>query len=154
MQRYTEPTITADNVATLEELIQCNNDSATGYDNAIELVENAGLADLFRRLADERREQSRQLASIVATHGGDPRQTGSMAAAAQRAWTNLRTAMGGGPPAVLSEAESNEDYMVERYEHSLKEMNGTTIGALLQQHLAAVRDAHDRIKQLRDAYNG
>lgn len=76
-----------------------------------------------------------------------------MAAAAHRMWTNLRSSIGGGAAAVLSEAESGEDHMVERYESALKQMNGTTVGALLQQHLAAVRDAHDRIKQLRDAYN-
>jgi uncharacterized protein (TIGR02284 family) len=153
MQRNTGVTLTTENISALEELIQCNNDSGTGYDNAAELVENAGLADLMRRIGSERREQGRQLQAIVATHGGEPRQGGSMAAAAHRMWTNLRSSIGGGAAAVLSEAESSEDHMVERYESALKQMHGTTVGALLQQHLAAVRDAHDRIKQLRDAYN-
>jgi uncharacterized protein (TIGR02284 family) len=153
MQRYTETAFTAENLATLEELIQLNTDSATGFDNAAELVDNAGLADFMRRIASERREQARQLQAIVATQGGEPRQGGSMTAAAHRMWTNLRSSMGGGAHAVLSEAESGEDHMVARYELALAGMNGTTVGALLQQHRAAVRDAHDRIKQLRDAYN-
>lgn len=152
MQRYTELALTTENVATLEELILCNNDSAVGFESATELVENAGLADLMRRIASERREQARQIQAIVATHGGEPRQGGSVGAAAHRMWTNIRSSLGGGAAAVLSEAESSEDHMVERYEGGLKQMNGTNVGALLQQHLAAVRDAHDRIKQLRDAY--
>ena len=151
--QYVEPALTADNITILEELILCNNDSATGFESAAGLVENAGLADLMQRLANERREQARQLQAVVAMHGGQPRQGGSVAAAAQRMWTNLRSTMGGGAAAVLSEAEHSEDYMVERYEHGLHQMHGTEMGALLQQHRAAVQDAHDRIKQLRDAYS-
>lgn len=152
MQKYVEPALTDANVATLEELILCNNDSATGLESAAGLVDNAGLADLMQRLASERREQARQIQAVVAMHGGQPRQGGSMAAAAHRMWTNLRSSMGGGAAAVLGEAEASEDHMVARYEFGMEEMHGTEVGPLLQQHLAAVRDAHDRIRQLRDAY--
>jgi uncharacterized protein (TIGR02284 family) len=154
MQTYTEPILTAQHVAMLEEMIQINHDSAAGFDDAAGLVENAGLADLMRRLAGERREQARQLQAVVAMEGGEPRQGGSVAAAAHRMWVNLRSSLGGGAAAVLSEAESGEDYMVARYEAALHEMHGTEVGGLLQQHRSSVQDAHDRIKQLRDAYAG
>lgn len=145
--RLSEPTIDA-----LQELICINIDARDGFNEAAEKVEEVTLAALFRELAVQRTDQASELRAIVSANGQDAAKEGSYAAAAHRAWMDLRAALGGGTAAVLSEAERGEDHIKAKYEEVMNSLQGGAARDVLQRHYAAVKQAHDRVRDLRDEY--
>jgi uncharacterized protein (TIGR02284 family) len=136
----------------LQDLIQVNIDSRDGFEDAANELEgkNSALAHLFRNMSVERASQARELQSIVASNSKTPEKSGSISAAAHRAWMDLRSALGGGQYAILSEAERGEDHIKEKYEAALDDLSGCTCTSVLQRQYAAVKASHDAVRDLRD----
>lgn len=135
----------------LQDLIQVNIDSRDGLAEAAVKVEDATLAATMEQLALERNDQVSELRTLVGANSKDPQNKGSVAAAAHRAWMDLRAALGGGPHAILSEAERGEDHIKSVYEKALEEAEPAVADVIGRQY-AAVKKAHDRIAALRDEY--
>jgi uncharacterized protein (TIGR02284 family) len=110
------------------------------------------ISSLFRELASQREQQAAELRTLVAANFEEPDHEGSYAAAAHRAWMDLRAAFGGGTHAMLSEAERGEDYIKGKYEEILKECAGSAVTDVLNRQYRAVKLAHDRVRDLRDTY--
>ena len=152
MALETRTTLSQATIDSLQDLIQINVDSQKGFTEAAEEVEDVTLESLFRELARQRADQAAELQGLVAGSGAEPQKSGSAAAAVHRAWMDLRTALGGGASAILSEAERGEDQIMEEYEEALgSELTGP-VRDVLNRHYAAVRTGHDRVRDLRDEY--
>lgn len=138
----------------LQDLIQVNLDSRDGFKEAADNldVKSGDLPGMFRRLSSERDAQARELQTIVASNAEKPTKSGSVSAAAHRAWMDLRAAFGGGEQAMLSEAERGEDHVKAKYEAALKDLSGCGCCSTLQRHYAAVKVSHDHVRDLRDAH--
>jgi uncharacterized protein (TIGR02284 family) len=135
----------------LEELLRANIDSEKGLREAAELVDDAGLAGLFRQIAGERAVQARELQSFVAVNEGDSYQEGSYAAAVHRTWMQIREALSmNNTVSILSEAEFGEDQIKSAYEDALKETAGSPVNDVLQRHYFQVKTVHDQVRDLRD----
>jgi uncharacterized protein (TIGR02284 family) len=141
-----------DTIDTLQELIQVNQDSREGFHSVADHVDDSRIETLFRGLALQRGLQAEQLRGLVAANGEKPEEDGSYAASAHRTWIDLRAALGGGTAAMLSEAERGEDMIKEKYESALKQSAGSAVTDVLNQQYAAVKEAHDRIRDLRDSF--
>jgi uncharacterized protein (TIGR02284 family) len=153
MVMETKTTLAKSTVKKLQELIQINIDSYNGFNEAADQVSDTALAELFRDLGAERSAQASELQSIVAANAEDPRDEGSMAAAAHRTWMDLRAALSSDDVgAVLSEAERGEDYIKDKYEDVLKEPAGSAVNDVIQRQFAAVKATHDRIRDMRDEH--
>jgi uncharacterized protein (TIGR02284 family) len=152
MATETKTTLTDETISTLQNLIQYNLDSRDGFRHAAENVQQIAVANMFVQLADERDRQAHELQSLVNDNGEAPQRDGSMAAAAHRTWMDIRTALGGGLSAVLSEAERGEDYIKGAYEAALKQKAGSAASDVLHRQYAAVKAAHDRVRDMRDAH--
>jgi uncharacterized protein (TIGR02284 family) len=139
-------------VDKLQELIQVNIDSHDGFNDAASNSEEMTISSLFRELAAQRQQQAAELRTLVAANFEEPDSEGSYAAAAHRAWMDLRAAFGGGTKAMLSEAERGEDYIKGKYEEIVKECAGSAITDVLNRQYRAVKLAHDRVRDLRDTY--
>jgi uncharacterized protein (TIGR02284 family) len=139
-------------VDKLQELIQVNIDSHNGFNDAASNSEDMTIGSLFRELASQRQQQAAELRTLVAANFEEPDSEGSYAAAAHRAWMDLRAAFGGGTKAMLSEAERGEDYIKGKYEEIVKECAGSAITDVLNRQYRAVKLAHDRVRDLRDTY--
>ena len=145
--------LSKETIATLQELLQLNLDSRDGFVEAAENVEEMSIASLFRELAAERNGQASELRSLVASQSKEPTDSGSYSAAAHRLWMDLRTALGGGSAAMLSEAERGEDHIKGKYENAMMEHQGEAVREILQRQYEAIKASHDRVRELRDHYN-
>lgn len=136
----------------LQSLIEVNIDSRDGFREAADNLKetNPTLEAEFRQLAMQRDRQASELQDMVEHNAEKPKQSGSFTAAAHRTWMDLRTAMGGGEHAVLSEAERGEDYIKGKYESALEELASCRCAGILRTHHAAVKASHDKVRDLRD----
>lgn len=142
-------------VAKLQDLAQINLDSRDGFRHAAEQLEGEPVTQLFRRLAEERARQAKELQHYVAINEQEPQRKGSFAAAVHRTWMSIRGSLSGNDlHAVLAEAERGEDHIKEAYEDVLKKTAGSAVNDVLQRQYAAVKQGHDLVRELRDSTKG
>jgi len=137
----------------VQGLIRLNIDSSQGFTTSAELIDNVMLADSFRDYAEKRSENAEELKASVAYNGESPNQSGSTAGTLHRWWLNIRGRVtGGNEHSVLAEAERGEDSIKKAYESAIKETAGSPIAELLAKQYSGVKSTHDRIRDMRDAY--
>jgi len=137
----------------VQDLIQANLDSESGFREVAGEVDDPQLSQLFVRMAETRKELARDLQAHVLMDGERPRLDGSWLASLHRTWVDIRAKVSGGDPAVLlTEAERGEDYIKAAYEDVLKRTAGSALNDLLQHQYAEIKKGHDSIRELRDTF--
>lgn len=148
-------TITNLNEETIEhikDLVRINQDSAEGFAEAAEVVENDDLKGLFSLMAGERQQFANELRSYVILNDEDGDISGSWKGMFHRWWLDLRGKLSGGDAyAVLAEAERGEDKIKAMYEECIKETTGNPLNDVLHRQYAEVVKGHDRVRDMRDA---
>lgn len=148
-------TITNLNEETIEhikDLVRINQDSAEGFAEAAEVVENDDLKGLFSLMAGERQQFANELRSYVILNEEDGDISGSWKGMFHRWWLDLRGKLSGGDAyAVLAEAERGEDKIKAMYEECIKETTGNPLNDVLHRQYAEVVKGHDRVRDMRDA---
>ncbi|MGN6544082.1 MAG: PA2169 family four-helix-bundle protein [Aureliella sp.] len=138
---------------SLRQLAQLNIDSRDGFDYAAERIEEdtPEIAQRFRELSDERARFAEQLDTLLLNSGEDAPEEGSWVASMHRTWMNVRDMLADQPDiyAVVAEAERGEDVIKQAYEEAAREVSGS-VAALINEHYAAVKLAHDSVRNLRD----
>ena len=143
-----------DVISTLNGLIETCKDGQDGFKEAAEGVERSDLKSLFYEFSQQRSQFVGELQSLVRELGGDPENSGSVAAALHRGWINIKSAVTGkDEAAILNECERGEDSAKNAYKSALEEPLPANILDTVQTQYTAVQAAHDRIKALRDAAN-
>ncbi len=153
MALETKTTLSDKTVKRLQKLIRANIDSCDGLREAADQVEDQGIANLFRDLANERSQMATELQECVEWNGEEAEDDGSVAAMVHRVWLDVRAALNGGDAhVILIEAERGEDHIKDAYEDVLKDTAGSAMNAVLQAQYVRVKAGHDRVRDLRDAY--
>jgi uncharacterized protein (TIGR02284 family) len=143
-----------DVISTLNGLIETCKDGQNGFQEAAEGVERSDLKSLFYEFSQQRAQFAGELQSLVQSLGGDPENTGSMAAALHRGWINIKSAVTGkDEAAILNECERGEDSAKDTYKDALKQPLPANILETIQTQYVAIQSAHDRVKALRNAAN-
>jgi len=137
-------------ITDLNTLTRINLDSEEALTQLKEKLDGAP-ASYFAEVATQRAAQAKELQSLVGDNAEEPATCGTTVGSLQRTWANLKTALGGGKQTILNEAEAEEDRIKDSYEEVLKGNPGTAISDVLHRHIADVKVAHDRIRDLRDA---
>jgi uncharacterized protein (TIGR02284 family) len=127
-------------------------DGKNGFETAAADVKDTQVKTIFLECARERSRLAGELQAEVTRMGGQPEQTGSTAAAAHRGWINIKSALGGGEKAILDEAERGEDVAVKSFEKALKENLPADLKNVVQRQYGQVKQAHDRVRELRDSW--
>jgi uncharacterized protein (TIGR02284 family) len=141
-----------DTIDKLQDLIQANMDSYRGLLDAADRVDNGQVGSLFREIAAQRSSHAAELKGLVSANGEEPEQEGSLGAAIQRAWMNVKAHLPGDRThSILKSAEEAEDSLMDQYEHALREIAGSAVTDVLNRQFANVSATHDRVKMLRDA---
>ncbi len=153
MAMETKTNLTDKTLNTLNDLIQVNIDAQKGFEEAAEKIEDMNIASMFREFATQRSNQAAELQTLVLKNSEQPTDSGSFTATAHRAWMNLRSVLGGGNQAILNEAERGEDHIKAKYEDALKCCEANAVNDVLTRQYAAVKQAHDRVRDLRDSYD-
>lgn len=145
-------TLSEETVKRLQRLVQINLDSAEGFRHAADALQDKVLAADFRVWAVDRTRQADELSRYVQMNKEEAPEERSWMAALHQTWLDFRAAISAGDTeAVLAEAERGEDFIKEQYEETLKETAGSAVNDVLMHQYAAVKKAHDRVRDLRNA---
>ena len=138
-------------VTVLNTLITTTIDSADGFERSAENADTPRFQQMFREMAQERREVVGRLQERVRQLGGEPNDDGSLKAGLHRRWEDLAKVLSGGDDkAVINEVERGEDYLKEKYELALKDGElSPDARALVQECYGSVRKGHDRASALK-----
>jgi uncharacterized protein (TIGR02284 family) len=139
-------------ISTLNSLIATCRDGEQGFRNAAEQLRDATVKATFNDFARERGSFADELKHEVHRLGGVPDEGGSVSGALHRGWMDVKGAVTGpDDEALISEAERGEDVAVATYQQALKQNLSTETRALVERQYTRVKQAHDRVRTLRDA---
>jgi uncharacterized protein (TIGR02284 family) len=142
-------------IDTLNELIEINNDRTAGFEKAIADIKdpNTDLKAIFQEYAQQSREFSQELTSLVATEGGEAETGKSAGGSLHRAWIDVKSLFGGSDrEGILNESERGEDAIKKAYSDAIRDGELTSgAHATVSAQASQINAAHDRIKVLRDA---
>jgi uncharacterized protein (TIGR02284 family) len=138
----------------LNSLIETCKDGQEGFRSASQDVSNAALKSLFKELEMERGRFCSELQRLVAMLGEDAESSGSVSGTFHRGWIDLKSALSSGDEhAILAECERGEDSAVAEYRDSLENDElPESVREVIRRQFLGVIEAHDRIRDLRDAY--
>ncbi len=143
-----------DVIATLNNLIETCKDGQNGFQEAAEGVENTNLKQLFYQYSQQRAKFAGELQALVRELGGDPENSGSVAASLHRGWINIKSAVTGkDDTAILNECERGEDVAKKAYQDAGGESLPANVMSVVQRQADEVRQAHDKVRDLRDVGN-
>ncbi len=140
-------------VSTLNDLIETLMDGKNGFESAASNVKDPTVKSLFMEFSQQRAQLASELQAKVAQLGGKAEDSGSASAAVHRGWIDLKKALGGGEKSILNEAERGEDVAVKAYQKALEQHLTPEVEGIVRRQYGQVKQAHDRVKQLRDSWN-
>lgn len=153
MALETKLNLSEETLSAVQDLIQMNIDSRDGFRHAAKAVDDVTLSETFDMLADQRDSQADELSSYVQLNGERPRLEGSYLASMHRIWMDIREMVTSkNTIAVLEEAERGEDAIKQAYEQALRDTAGSALNDVMMHQYSRVKEAHDRVRDLRDAY--
>ena len=144
-----------DNVESiLNDLIETSKDGENGFNKAAQDAHDPELKSLFSTCAKRCADGAWELQQVVFAGGGDPEQTGSVAASLHRGWISVREAMTNrDDKAILEECERGEDYAKAQYKKALEQELPPNVRAIVQRQYQGVLANHDKVRELRDSYH-
>lgn len=138
-------------VSTLNDLIETCKDGELGFKAAADGVTNPQMRSTFLEYSRQRAEMARALQEEVRRLGGDPEKSGSVGGTMHRGWLDIKSVVTGkNDHAIAAEAERGEDVAKNAYEKALTLSLPASAQTLVQQQANKVREAHDRVRALRD----
>ena len=140
------------NSETLRDLIRINNDRVTGYSKAAAQAKDEDLQSLFSQLAQQSRQFANELRSCVSDNDKDVTDETTTAGKIYRAWMDVKATFGGDSrKAVLASCEFGEDAAQRAYKDALEDEDlSPDVRATVEDQKATLREAHDKIKMMRD----
>lgn len=141
-----------DTISTLNNLIETCKDGENGFRTAADGVKKSELTTLFNTYAQQRARFAAELQAEVRRLGGDPEQTGSVAASLHRGWINIKSVVTGeDEAAIIAECERGEDSAVANYQEALKANLPADAQSVVQRQYTDVKAAHDKIRDMKRA---
>jgi uncharacterized protein (TIGR02284 family) len=145
-------------IGTLKGLVEICKDGQEGFREAAENIRNSEYKVVFENYAQQRGMFASELESEIRRLGGDEDSSNlegvwnDIVGAAHRTWINLKSAISSGDAkAILNECETGEDAAVKAYQKALEDREvSMEVSTLIRNQYAAVKEAHDRIRSLRN----
>src|SRR6476659_7523324 len=140
-------------ISTLNGLIETLKDGQEGYKQSASGVDDPQLKTLFDTLSLQRSKFAGELQNEVVNMGDpDPEDASSVTGSMHRAWINVKSAVTNRDRhAILAEAERGEDAAVSAYRDAMEKDLPAPIKSIVARQATQVKEAHDRIRSLRDA---
>ena len=136
----------------VEKLIETCKDGENGYRDAAEHVKRADLKTFFNEQSLERAKFAGELQAELPRLGQhDKKDSGSVSAAVHRDWIDTKVGLGGGDKTILESVERGEDSAKAAYEKALTSPLPANIVQIVQRQAGSVKQAHDHVRDLRDA---
>lgn len=134
-------------------MIKTLKDGEEGFKQAADGVKDPRLKSIFTEYSRQRTRFATELQHQVQNLGEpEPETSTSAAGALHRGWINLKAALTRGEDhAILAECERGEDSAVEEFRKALDNGLSAPVREIVSRQYAKIKDAHDRVKDLRDA---
>ena len=140
-------------IKVLNDLIETSKNGEKGFDAAANDTKDPELQQLFRNRSGDCAAGAAELQAVVGQLGGKPEDSGTVAGAMHRGWTNLEAAGGGRSHlAILEECERGEDVAKASYADALKDTLPENIRLIVERQYQGVLRNHDQIRDLRNRY--
>ena len=138
-----------------KDLIETLEDGHAGFTKAADKLAETDRRDLapkFREFAGQRKAFAQELRDLAAQYGDNIDEDGSLLGALHRGWMAIKDAVAGDDPdGVLDAAEQGEDHAKSEYADALKADISAHLRDVVQRQAAAVAQAHDEVRAMRDA---
>lgn len=139
-----------DHIKLVNSLVETTIDSADGYAEAAKDADGQRYKTLFTQRAQERRTIATELQDEVRRLGGEPKDDGTILAAAHRVFVNLRDSLSKGDEAVINEVESGEDHIKAKYEKALADTDvDAHTRAAIEKAWISVKSGHDQMRDIK-----
>ena len=140
------------NSETLRDLIRINNDRVTGYSKAATQTDDQDLQSLFSQLAQQSRQFASELRSLVSDSDKNVTDETTTAGKIYRTWMDVKATFGGDDRhGILASCEFGEDAAQKAYKQALEDDDLTPdVRATVEMEKVTLRQAHDKIKMMRD----
>lgn len=144
-------------VEVLNDLIRINRDRISGYEKAVENLEegDAVLRTLFYQLSDESEKMKEELAAEVRSLGGDPVDNSTISGKVYRVWMDIKDAFAADDAkSALEACEYGEDAAQKAYAEAISDSVNfpDNIQGLIRDQKDLLRLSHDLIRNKRDEY--
>lgn len=147
-----------DAIGALKGLVEICRDGQEGFKTAAENIKQPEYKTIFENYAQQRAMFASELEAEITRLGSDADSKNmegvwnDMVGAAHRAWINIKSAIASGDAkAILNECETGEDAAVKAYQNAMEDRNiPLEVSSLIRNQYAAVKEAHDRIRSLRN----
>lgn len=138
-------------LTTLETLLTTLNDSVNGYRDAAEHADSGQFKDLFQKIADDRGKGNESLRNRITALGGTPDSDGSIMGKTHQRFLDLKAAVTGrDDKAIVNEVERGEDYLKDKFETALKDVDLSPDGrSAVETAYQSVRSGHDQMRDLK-----
>ena len=144
-------------ISVLNDLIRINHDRTKGYQKAVEELKatDIDLKTMFTNMANHSSQFASELATEVATLGGEPASDSTQSGKIYRVWMDIKsTATANDRKSVLDLCEFGEDAALKAYNAALK--SDAEIPADIRQVVvnqrANIQASHDVVKRYRDMH--
>ena len=139
-----------DMISTLNNLIETCRDGENGFRTAAEGVSRNDLKQLVIEYSRQRAQFVSELQSVIVRLGGDPQDSGSIAASLHRGWIDIKSAVTGkDDDAIVAECERGEDSAKRNYEDALKQNLPRDVADVVSRQSEQIFEAHNRISDLK-----
>jgi uncharacterized protein (TIGR02284 family) len=138
-------------VRVLNSLIETTLDSASGYRDAAEAIDDPQLKTMFAERAQRRRELAQRLQQEVRSFGGEPEDDQSLIGKAHNKFAELKgKLMGNSEKGVIDEVERGEDVIKAKFERAAEDddLAGQAREIVLQA-CQSIRADHDDISRMK-----
>ncbi len=134
-------------IGTLKRLFEACKDGESRYGMAADHARDAEWKALFQGYAEQRAQFAVELQGELERLDARDRKTGTIAEEMHQSWTEIKAAVtGGSDQALFAECARGEDAAQKEFEEALRQDLPADVQALVRRQLAAVRQAHDRIR--------
>ena len=137
----------------IDDLIETLKDGQEGFKQAAEGVKDPQLKAVFDEYSRQRARFAVELRSKAQSADEQESEiSGSTVGALHRGWINLKSALTRGDDhAILAECERGEDSAVEEFSKALNNGLSAPVQEMVSRQFVQIKEAHDRVKSLRDA---
>lgn len=148
-------TTTKDTISLLNDLVQINNDRIEGYEKASQETNDSQLKSIFSNLAQESKKFKEELSREIIAAGGKPVEGTTTSGKFYRIWMDIKAAFAGKDrKAIIASCEFGEDAALGEYHSVLKSDDlSPNYRDLITRQEIVLKQAHDKIKFLRDSAN-
>lgn len=136
--------------SNLNELIEVLNDGVSFYEDAANATESERYTSLFRRMASTKRAICADLKAEVAYEGDTPSDSGTVAGAMRKTYTELRATLSKRPDQkYIDQLEASEDRILAAFRDALTSSENAKVRNIAQNYLPDISRMHAEMRDLK-----